>query len=477
MRSGPATPSTDPAHLAGSAPATIGGILPPAMPTDPPRPACTRDDATAVVRRLRDVGHTAYFAGGCVRDLLLGLTPKDYDVATDAPPQRVRQLFHNTQAVGAAFGVILVRLGPSVIEVATFRTDGAYTDGRRPDTVTFATAEEDAKRRDFTINGLFMDPLDGDQIIDFVGGRADLDAKVIRAIGNPDERFAEDHLRLLRAVRFAARLGFTIEEVTAEAIRRHAAELPRISPERVGDELRRMLFGIVGVITATSLLYHLDLMLELFRFFPAGDRGPLRLADHHQPRGHHSIFSFDEFNLTGLTHAKSFGMALATVGLYWRWNQAGRPNRLGSLLTKPEVANLVRGFRLALKISNDEAAEIEGILLGLGAMLVDPEPTLAARKRFLATPAAEEAIWLLCGVLRANLYDGRLLPLEQSLRKMSGAYVAPPPLVTGDDLTAAGATPGPAFKRALDAAYDAQLEDRVTDRAAALALALDMVRR
>src|SRR5688572_4647494 len=233
-----------------------GSILLPEMPDEvicrpmepqPPNPGgkrSDRGDAVAVVRRLREAGHVAYFAGGCVRDLLLGRQPKDYDVATDAPPARVRKLFANTQAVGAAFGVILVRDGRSTIEVATFRADGAYADGRHPMEVRFTTAEEDAARRDFTINGLFLDPLDGDgdgRVLDFVGGRDDLDAGVIRAIGEPERRFEEDHLRLLRAVRFAARLGFGVESKTAAAIRLHAPQLKRISPERIADELRVML--------------------------------------------------------------------------------------------------------------------------------------------------------------------------------------------------------------------------------------------
>jgi len=175
-----------------------------------------RDDAVAVVKRLRNAGHVAYFAGGCVRDTLLGLQPKDFDIATDAPPQRVRELFTNTQAVGAAFGVILVRHKKSVIEVATFRTDLKYLDGRRPEGVVFTTAEEDAKRRDFTINGLFFDPIEN-HVIDYVGGQEDLKNKVLRAIGEPNHRFEEDHLRLLRAVRFAARFDLTIEHATASS--------------------------------------------------------------------------------------------------------------------------------------------------------------------------------------------------------------------------------------------------------------------
>src|SRR5438067_13328797 len=164
----------------------------------------------AVLRGLREAGHVAYFAGGCVRDVLLGLEPKDYDVATDAHPQKVRSLFRSTAAVGQAFGVILVRLGKSVVEVATFRSDGRYVDGRRPEDVRFTTAEEDAKRRDFTINGLFFDPLE-DRVIDYVGGQEDLTARRLRAIGDPWQRFEEDHLRLLRAVRFAARFDLEIE--------------------------------------------------------------------------------------------------------------------------------------------------------------------------------------------------------------------------------------------------------------------------
>ena len=178
---------------------------------------CRREDAARVVEELRAGGHVAYFAGGCVRDMLLGLEPKDFDVATDAPPERVRKLFRNSQAVGAAFGVILVRTGGSSVEVATFRSDGAYLDGRHPEHVRFTTAEEDARRRDFTINGLFFDPISGD-VIDYVGGREDLAARWIRAIGEPGARFAEDHLRMLRAIRFAARFDFAIEANTAAAI-------------------------------------------------------------------------------------------------------------------------------------------------------------------------------------------------------------------------------------------------------------------
>src|SRR5271157_5608183 len=210
--------------------------------------------ATNIVRELRNRGFQAYLAGGCVRDTLLGVVPADYDVATDATPPEVMRIFPETYAVGAQFGVVLVPLRgealpaavpsehPNYVEVATFRNDGTYTDGRHPDRVSYATdPREDVQRRDFTINGLLMDPLEGNRVLDFVGGRDDLKAGVIRAIGDPERRFAEDKLRMLRAVRFAARLDYAIEPETYAAIQRLAAGIQQVSRERVRDELTKML--------------------------------------------------------------------------------------------------------------------------------------------------------------------------------------------------------------------------------------------
>ena len=213
--------------------------------------------AVEVVHKLRNAGFEAFWAGGCVRDQLLGRTPKDYDVATNATPLQIRELFgrRRTLAIGASFGVITVigSKAAGMIEVATFRKDAAYSDGRHPDHVTFSSAREDAARRDFTINGLFYDPLE-DRIIDFVGGQDDLTSKTIRAIGNPRERFAEDKLRMIRAVRFSATFDFALEEETRAAIREMADQIGVVSPERIAMEMRRMLVDASCVAAVRLLL-------------------------------------------------------------------------------------------------------------------------------------------------------------------------------------------------------------------------------
>jgi poly(A) polymerase len=454
-----------------------------------------RNDAVAVLRTLRANGHVAYFAGGCVRDLLLGLSPKDYDVATDATPDRVRRLFPDTQAVGAAFGVILVRQRRSVIEVATFRADGRYTDGRRPDEVRFSTPDADAARRDFTINGLFLDPAgDGgeDRVIDFVGGRADLDAKVIRAIGNPAERFAEDHLRILRAVRFAARLGFDLDPTTREQIVAHAGHLPRISPERIAEELRKILVGPPAAM-GWELLRELGLVPVIFRFLPQTSPSPGTPAEgegvlgvEHVPpnRNHPNTLpecreSEPEFVTRSLVAASippaSFGHGLTLASLDFLWHRSGRPADIVPWLTKAMTGKIVRGLRQGLKISNDESAEVEGILAGIGTVLAEPRPGVAKLKRFLATPTSAAARAVLEAMTKCDLRRTRIESMLPQLSELDKTEVAPPPLINGDDLTAVGAEPGPRFKVALDAAYDAQLEGRATDRSTAMAIAWAIV--
>ena len=421
-------------------------------PAPSSKPPSHRDDALAIVQRLRANGHTAFYAGGCVRDALLGLDPKDYDVATDAPPQRVRELFTNTQAVGAAFGVILVRHGKSVVEVATFRTDVSYEDGRRPTAVRFTTAEEDAKRRDFTINGLFFDPVDN-RVIDYVGGQEDLKNKVLRAIGDPELRFAEDHLRLLRAVRFAARFALEIEAGTANAIKRHAEHLKRISPERIAEELRQILMPPTRQ-QGWLLLHELRLIPVLFRFFdPPRDNGHYFIAD-----------------LPTTGHV-SFGLALAAAYL----DLVQPPsNSVAPAIARPPVAKAARALRQLFKISNEEADDFVDTFSNLVPLLSDSPPTLAQQKRFLARPSRENSMVLLESIEKVGLGPSHVSSLLDSLKSLSQTDYAPPPLVTGDDLAAAGWTPGPIFKRVLDTVYDAQLEGRITSREDAIRLAEEL---
>lgn len=443
-------------------PAGAGILLPVTNPaghqgSKPPR---LREDALAVLARLREAGHVAYFAGGCVRDELLGLTPKDYDVATDAPPDRVRKLFTTTQAVGAAFGVILVRHRKSVIEVATFRTDGKYVDGRRPEKVTFTTAEEDAKRRDFTINGMFLDPIES-RVIDYVGGQEDLKNRLLRAIGDPEHRFDEDHLRLLRAVRFAARFDLAIEPSTESAIARHAEQLKRISPERIAEELR-MILGAPTRARAWPVLWRLGLVDVVFRHLPSED------IERREPQ--RSV-------LLTLSPDEPLGLAevLAAAILCYRWQRSGCGD-IRPFLGRRAAAEAVGAMRQALRISNDEADELREILESLDPLLADAPPTMAKKKRFMANryhPAAMEVMEAIGGI---GLLSERIKPLYAELYQLYETDFAPPPLVTGDDLTDAGLQPGPRFKVALDQTYDAQLEGHVLTRDAALQMAVGVAR-
>lgn len=413
---------------------------------------CSRDDALGVLLELRRAGFTAYFAGGCVRDTLLGLEAKDWDVATDAPPDRVRKLFRNTQAVGQSFGVILVRTNGSTVEVATFRSDGNYTDGRRPDSVRFATPEEDAQRRDFTINGLFHDPIEN-RVIDFVDGQRDLQSRTLRAIGNPEDRFAEDYLRMLRAVRFAARFGLTIDPGTARAIIANAHKLPRISPERIGDELRGMLVPTTRA-HARDLLMELGLLPVLMRLIP--------------PQEGNLGSTYDTLGALSREQNVSYPLALASLLVDWA-------DYAGHRRDQPE--ELARGLRTTLRLSNDESENVLECLLVRKWIWALELPPVAAQKRFLNWSNASDAM----AFIRANRgfvgkgFEDHLDALLASLERHAATDFAPTPFVTGDDLVQMGHKPGPKFKTVLDATYDAQLEDRVTTRDEAIALARQLI--
>jgi poly(A) polymerase len=372
----------------------------------------------------------------------------------------VRQLFSNTQAVGAAFGVILVRHRKSVVEVATFRTDGTYSDGRRPDAVTFTTAEEDAKRRDFTINGLFLDPIEN-RVIDYVGGQEDLKKQVLRAIGDPDRRFEEDHLRLLRAIRFASRFYLAIDAATGEAIARHAPQLTRISPERVAEELRLMLAPATRC-DAWVRLSKFGIDDVIFRHWPIHDRS-------------------DGSGKVNLVMCKlgderaGLGLVLAAA-MIARWTKHDTEEDLRRCFERQSAAAAVGAMRRALRISNSESDEMQGVLIDLGVLLDAAEPTLAQKKRFLARATARSSLRLMRAVGASGFFMERARQLDRELTDLANTEFAPPPLITGDDLTDAGLMPGPRFKVALEHTYDAQLEGRVTSRKQALEMAIGIAK-
>ncbi len=395
----------------------------------------------AVVRALTKAGHEAYFAGGCVRDELLGREPDDYDVATSAHPDRVREVFPRVNEVGVSFGVLLVKQHGVVVEVATFREEGTYSDNRRPDDVRFSTAQADARRRDFTINALFLDPLAksvggepssplGGRVIDFVGGVEDLRAGRLRAVGDAGKRLEEDHLRALRGVRLAARLGFVIDASTGEAMRARARGLDGVSRERVGDEMRKML-------SHGSRAEAVRCMTALGLDAPA-------LGEAH--------VDGEARALGGLPHDSDVATALAA----WAIDRAGLEGAGAS----------VSRWRRSLCLSNDETEAMSAAVRGVGTLEGGWEALgVAARKR------AASSSWFGGALAIVRARDGeRGSAIEADVRGLAGTFggLAPQAWVSGDDLIAMGMRPGPTFRGVLDAVYDAQLEGRVRSREEAL---------
>ncbi|HEX6963575.1 MAG TPA: CCA tRNA nucleotidyltransferase, partial [Lacipirellula sp.] len=395
-----------------------------------------RQFALEVVKKLRDAGHEALWAGGCVRDQLLGLQPKDYDVATSALPDQVRELFgrRRTLAIGAAFGVITVRnRDVAPIEVATFRTDGKYVDGRRPESVEFTTAEHDAQRRDFTINGLFFDPV-AQQVIDYVGGVADLKARVVRAIGDPHQRFAEDRLRMLRAVRFAATYEFELDGATLAAIYSMADAVLEVSGERIGAELRRILthesraYG-VALLADSGLIR--PLLPELWRHAAANDE-PWEAALHR-------LYALQAPSFPAAVTALVFGMVdegqLSAIAGRWR-------------------------------LSNKELDRAAWLLKRMPAILTANTLPWPQLQRMLAHPASTELVSLAAASLPAD--DPAMIRCRRELLRPPHE-LDPPPLLTGDDLIAEGFKSGRHFSALLEHLRDEQLEGRLGSREEAIA--------
>ena len=424
-------------------------------------PRSEREFAVEVVRRLREAGHEALWAGGCVRDELLGLTPKDYDVATDARPEQVQQLFRRTAAFGASFGVVEV-LGPPPfgVEVATFRSDVSYSDGRHPDAVVFSSAREDALRRDFTVNGMFFDPLT-ETLHDYVGGRADLEARILRAIGDPFQRFTEDKLRMLRAVRVATRFGLRIDPDTASAIERMAPQIVVVSAERIADELRKMLvlrtrmrgmqlFMELGL--AAPLIPELLPMRNLRQGYPSAPSG--LLWDH--------VLRVLEL----LGEAPSFPLAFAAL-----LHDVGKPRTVGRTPDRYTFYGHEHvGKRLTTEIAGVRLKCLERGARAGAEWLVEKHQILCDVRQMktskLKTLLIHPGIRELLDLHRADaLASGRAIEhveyCEQLLRDWSAEDLNPPPLLTGHDLARAGLQPGPIFKRLLEAVREAQLEGTV----------------
>ena len=403
-----------------------------------------------------------------MRDQLLGLTPKDFDVGTDATPDRLIELFPNSQMVGAHFGVILVaRAGGIQVEVATFRSEGLYSDGRRPDQVHFERDPAvDARRRDFTINGLMQNPLSG-ELFDFVGGRSDLAGRVIRAIGDPRKRFAEDHLRMLRAVRFAARLGFTIDPATLEAIRLEASSITRISPERIREELSRILTE-GNVRRGFELLDECHLLQRILPEVKAF-QGVAQPPEFH-PEGDvwtHVLLMLDQLRQPTLTLA--LGVLLHDVGKPATFSVSDRIRFNGHA---EAGAEMTRQILTRLKFSNDEVEQITALVANHMKFKDLFQMRVSTLKRFLRLPHFEEHLELhRLDTLASNGYSDAYRFASEKLGEFAHEELSPPRLINGRDLIQAGYTPGPDFRRALDVVETAQLEGELQTRDQALTMA------
>jgi tRNA nucleotidyltransferase/poly(A) polymerase len=378
-----------------------------------------RQAAIKIIRRLHSKGFQALLAGGCVRDMLLRRPATDYDIATDAVPDEVIKLFRRTLKVGAKFGVVIVLLEGKQVEVATFRTETGYADGRHPAKVKFATAAEDASRRDFTINGMFFDPLTK-KVIDYVNGRADLKKRLIRTIGKPEERFSEDYLRMLRAVRFSTQLGFAIEPKTFTAIRKHANNIGRISGERIAMELEAILVSPDRSIGASLLTRS-------------------KLAETAFPRLNSKKMNLAVKVLSQLPKKVDFPLALA--GLF-----AGCPTEFA-----------LEKCRL-LKLSRNQTKHIKFLLANRGKLLED-KMSLAELKLTLAQPYFWDLYELQRAIQKAE--DKSVAPLtrlRKRIKALGDVELRPKPLLDGHQLMRLGAVPGPALGQLTQEMYIAQLE-------------------
>jgi poly(A) polymerase len=427
-----------------------------------------RATATAIVRRLRDAGHVAYFNGGCVRDMVRGVEPHDIDIATSATPEQVQALFPKTVAVGVQFGVVLVLEDKHQFEVATFRSDEAYVDGRRPTFVRFGSPEEDAQRRDFTINGLFFDPI-ANKIIDFVGGRADIAGRIVRAIGEPRQRFAEDKLRLLRCIRFASSLGFEIESKTLAAVREQAAQIDIVSAERIRDELIKI-FTRPNAGRGLELLDTSGLLKETLPEIVAM-KGVEQPPEFH-PEG--DVFAHTKLMLDALPPAPSVVLAFAVL-----LHDVGKPPTFERATDRIRFnehdrvgAVIAEAILRRLRFPNNQIDQIVLCVAEHMRFQHVQQMRPAKLKRILARETFADELELHridCQASHRNLENYEFLKIKAA--ELPPDVVKPRPLLTGHDLLALGLKPGPKVGQILREVEELQLEERLKSKAEALAYA------
>lgn len=430
-------------------------------------PVQQREFALTIVERLREAGHEAYWAGGCVRDLVLGRQPKDYDVATNARPAEIRDLFgrRKTLDIGAAFGVVAV-VGPrqsGMVEVTTFRYDVGYSDGRHPDGVTFTTAEEDAQRRDFTINGLYYDPLAKDnsrRVIDFVGGMSDLERRVVRAIGDPRARFGEDKLRMLRGVRFAATFGFALDDGTREAIVELSPSITVVSAERIAQEMRLLLVlparaAAVQLLRETGLLATIVPELVPLAGLPVVSDRP-------------EFGDLWQRTLRVLERLKDpkFPLALAALLHAAAWHERDLPNGEGAHHAAAIVAQVSDRWRL----SNKEADRAAWLVANHRALIDAERISWPQLQRLLISEGVDELLQLHEAISEAAGHDTRHVEFCRRRLALPPEELNPPPLLTGDDLIRHGVPPGRIYQTLLEQVRDAQLDKSIASREEALVL-------
>jgi poly(A) polymerase len=423
-----------------------------------------KDKAIGIVKRLRGEGYESYLAGGCVRDMLLGKTPQDYDISTNAKPDEIAKIFPKTIPVGAQFGVLLVMIESEAFEVASFRHDGPYLDGRRPTHVRYGSLQEDILRRDFTINGMVYDPITG-QIIDLVGGREDLERKLVRAIGNPRSRFEEDRLRMVRAVRFAASLDFTIESETFDAIRELASTVKQISWERIGEEITRILTE-GGAKRGFELLDRTGLLKILLPEIEAM-KGVEQSPDYH-PEG--DVFTHTMLTLSHLdspTETLAYGCLLHDVAkpVCIRRDE----HRLTFYGHTEKGAEMAEELLKRLKRSRATWERVAYLVRNHLRHVQAPQMRLSTLKRFLGEDGIDELLELTrIDALSANGDLQHYRFCKQKLTELEEEEIHPEPLLRGRDLIAMGFSPGPTFHIILKQVEEAQLGGELSSREEAM---------